>query len=84
MVRPNLLNVMSKSLSASLYESVSNSSCFSGRSVTSPSATTPSMLSSTKVILGTSFVARGIFVSWSTRSSLSVPGSSKHPLGMLL
>ena len=76
MVRPNLLNVMSVSLSASLSESVSNSSCCSGRSVTSPTATTPSMLSSTKVILGTSFVARGIFVSWSTRSSLSVPGSS--------
>lgn len=63
MVRPNLLNVMSVSLSASLSESVSNSSSFSGRSVTSPTATTPSMLSSTKVILGTSFVARGIFVS---------------------
>ena len=74
--RPNLLNVMSVSLSASLSESVSNSSSCSGRSVTSPTATTPSMLSSTKVILGTSFVARGIFVSWSTRSSLSVPGSS--------
>lgn len=42
----------------------------------SPTATTPSMLSSTKVILGTSFVARGIFVSWSTRSLLSVPGLS--------
>ena len=74
--RPNLLNVMSVSLSASLTESVSNSSSCSGRSVTSPTATTPSMLSSTKVILGTSFVVRGIFVSWSTRSSLSVPGSS--------
>ena len=48
------------------------------RSATSPTATTPSMLSSTKVILGISFVARGIFISWSTRSnsSFSVPGSS--------
>ena len=75
-VRPNLLNVMSVSLSASLSESVSNSSCCSGMSVTSRTATTLGMLSSTKMILGTSFVARGIFVSWSTRSSLSVPGSS--------